>query len=81
MAPEIIAAIEALLDAGIDIKKGMKSGGVIAALLSDKDLIAKLEVVFANLGAIPADVKALSSADIAPLLSVVIPKIEQIIAA
>lgn len=81
MKTEIIAAIEALLDVGIDIKKGLKSGGIVAALLADKDLIAKLEIVFANLSAIPADVKALSSADIIPLLSVVIPKVEEIIAA
>lgn len=81
MGPEITAAIQALLDVAVDIKKGTKSGGVVATLLADKDLLAKLEIVITSIGSIPADVKALTAGDIVPLLQILIPGVEAVIAA
>lgn len=81
MAPELIAALEALLAIGVDVKKGMKAGSVVSALMSDAELMSKLEIVLKNLGALPADVRELSAADIMPVLNVAIPGIQKIIEA
>jgi hypothetical protein len=81
LAPEVLAAIQALLDIGVDIKKGLKAGGVVAALLGDADLIAKLEVVGSKLTSIPSDVSVLALSDAPALLSAVVVGVENIIAA
>lgn len=81
MQPEIQAIIEGLFDLGADIKKGLKAGGVLAAVMADADLIAKLEVVAANLSKVGADVKALSAADIVPLVQASVQGVEKILAA
>jgi len=81
MAPELLAAVQALLDIAVDVRKGSKAGGIPAALMADADLLAKLEVVVTKISAIPADLKALTMADVVPLISILIPGIESVIAA
>lgn len=81
VAPELLAIVEALLDLGVDLKKGSKSGNVLSSILSDQDLVAKLEVVFSKLSSLSSDVKSLSLVDAPELLGVVINGAEKIIAA
>lgn len=76
LAPEILAMIQGLFDIGVDLKKGGSK-----ALLSDADLLAKLEIVFANISNISADVKAVSLSDAPALLGIVISGVENIMAA
>lgn len=81
MAPELLAAIQIVLDISVDVKKGTKAGGIVSTLMADADLVAKVELLTSKLGSIPADVKTVSAADLMPLLGVLIPGVEAIIAA
>lgn len=81
VASELLAIVQGLMDLGVDLKKGKKAGNMLSAVLSDADLIAKLEVVLSNLGNLPADVKAVQLSDAPALLGAVISGVENIIAA